>query len=373
MLDGGRWLKKQLKQTLKAKGVSHPLSMKDKEIIEAIRKETVTANRNNCTRTAAYFQYYRNNPEMHWSLLAHLVSRNAGWNMTDLKGEYLPVLLSGKEQVDFFVFLERGNWLIFQDAYPQLLLYQYSRQIGRPLFHLLAPLGISAFMLPFWEKFWDDGNSERITKALIVNEQMYIEERVVQNHQYMQTVTDKVMFKLQDILDFNHILFPYETPNQKKTKLIGGTVHHFSAVDARVFFGKSLYHTLFSVKSRLEQITAWSEAHVHSGSRSDYWPDLFSLVKETPPGKVHELLESPCRRKHKGPKIYSPPLEQAWEDWTHQEAEPGDWFRNLTTLRWMKAKTKELDEDIESSYCRTIEEVEMAVTAKNTFKREEEA
>lgn len=45
-----------------------------------------------------------------------MVSRNGGWNMTDLKGELLSHLLSESEQNDFFQFLERGNWLIFQDV-----------------------------------------------------------------------------------------------------------------------------------------------------------------------------------------------------------------------------------------------------------------
>ena len=49
-----------------------------------------------------------------------MVSRNGGWNMTDLKGDLYTRILS--ESINsYFFFLERGNWLIFQDVYPSIL------------------------------------------------------------------------------------------------------------------------------------------------------------------------------------------------------------------------------------------------------------
>lgn len=363
-----RPLKKELKAVWKAKPVV--LSEKENEIVDRIRKDTKQANQNNVTRTNAYFHYFSKHPEIDWALLAHLVSRNAGWNMTDLKGEYLPKLLTGKEKRDFFVFLERGNWLIFQDAYPQLLLYEASLHYGRPLFHLLDALRVSKFMRPFWDRFWKNGRSEELTKALIVNEQHYIEERVVRNHQYITTVTDKMMFKLQDVLAMNHILFPYVTPIQQKTKLVGGTVHHFSAVEERVYLGRSLYELLYGVRSRLNQIVQWCNTHPHTGSRKDFWPQLFNTVSETPPGQVHEMPVSPCRRQQSGPKIYSPLLTDAWEDWMHAAAEPGDWFSSVQVLDLMKKNTKELSGEIEPVYCRTLEEIELAVQAKFKISRD---
>ena len=67
-----------------------------------------------------------------------MVSRNGGWNMTDLKGGLLSRLLTKKEVESFFTFLERGNWLIFQDAYPQFLVYEESKKRGKNLFYLLS-------------------------------------------------------------------------------------------------------------------------------------------------------------------------------------------------------------------------------------------
>ncbi len=86
------------------------------------------------TRTRAYYQFYKRYPEIHWALLGHMVSRNGGWNMTDLKGDLYTKLLSEKDQFTFFSFLERGNWLIFQDVYPQFLLYEQSVKKSKNLF-----------------------------------------------------------------------------------------------------------------------------------------------------------------------------------------------------------------------------------------------
>ncbi|GGF13089.1 hypothetical protein GCM10010954_09750 [Halobacillus andaensis] len=370
MLKRTRQHIKQLKQSIAKSLTDHshpPLPPDEKRIIENIRKATAANNQNNITRTQAYFNFYQNHPEIHWALLAHLVSRNAGWNMTDLKGEYLPKLLTEQEQVDFFAFLERGNWLIFQDAYPQLLLYEESKKQKRPLFHLLDPLNISNFMKPFWENMWSNERNEELTIALIINEQQYIEERVIHNSLYKDTVLDTIMFKLQDVFDFNHILFPYTTPLQQKTKLVGGTVHHFSSVEDRITLGKGLYDLLFSVQSRLTQTVNWAEAHPHTGSRKDYWPDLFNDVKETAPGQVHELKSSPCSLQVKTARIYSPSLPSVWKDWKHDKAEPGDWCHNKKMLHFIKHPIKQLSGDIEKTYCETIEELEMAAFTKNTF------
>lgn len=44
------------------------------------------------------------NIEIHWALLGHMVSRNGGWNMTDLKGDLYTRILSEKDQFIFFSF-----------------------------------------------------------------------------------------------------------------------------------------------------------------------------------------------------------------------------------------------------------------------------
>ncbi|WP_340689503.1 DUF2515 family protein [Halobacillus kuroshimensis] len=355
-------LKKQLKNALKSSPPPQ-LDNKEKKLLETIRYKTKKANQNNVTRTKAYLDFFLIHPEIHWALLAHLVSRNAGWNMTDLKGTYLPKLLTAKEAVDFYMFLERGNWLIFQDAYPQLLLYEYSRKRGEPLWHLLPSLNVSAFMRPFWERFWESGCSEEITKALIVNEQHYIENRVLNNSLYMHTVMDKVMFKLQELMSMNHILFPYLTPVQKRIKLTGGTVHHFTSVNKRVSLGRSLYDLLYSIESRLESIILWAESRPHTGSRADYWPELFLMEGNS---STPVSSSSPCRGLGRN-KLFSPALTSAWDDWIHPHAEEGDWFTDCHVLRLLKKKPEKFSGEIEAACCQSLEEVHTAVQAKQTF------
>ncbi|MDP4162202.1 MAG: DUF2515 family protein, partial [Bacillota bacterium] len=79
-------LKKDLKNTSVKK---RTLTSDEHKLVNQIKEKTKKFNRNNLTRTKAYLDFYNNHPEIHWSFLAHMVSRNGGWNMTDLKGEFL--------------------------------------------------------------------------------------------------------------------------------------------------------------------------------------------------------------------------------------------------------------------------------------------
>lgn len=360
-------LKKKLKKKLSDPAPSNTPGPSEKELLARIKERTIALNKNNVTRTQAYLNFYLKNPEIHWAFLAHLVSRNAGWNMTDLKGEFIPRLLTGKEQVDFFVFLERGNWLIFQDAYPQLLLFEESKKRGKPLFHLLSYLNVSLFMEPFWQYYWEYKDKNIMTVALIINEQNYIEERVIHNHQYKNTVLDTVSFKLQDLFDMNQILFPYVTPIQNQPKVVGDTVHHFSSLSDRIRTGKILYQLLYSVESRYHSILDWAKTHAHTGSRGDYWPHIFHDVKETIPGAAHQPQARPCDPEGKSPRIYSPKLLQVWEDWIHNKAETGDWFKDMKVIRHFKDPLKHHKGDIIDNYCETIEKLELAALTKKVF------
>ncbi|MEH7482734.1 DUF2515 family protein, partial [Neobacillus drentensis] len=167
-------------------------------LLEQIKTETKEHNLNNVTRTKAYLDFYLHFPEIHWAFLGHMVSRNGGWNMTDLKGEFLTRLLSKKERETFFAFLERGNWLIFQDVYPQFLLYRESLKQHKPLFHLSSYLNISTFMETIWNHFWLHQETYILAIALIINEQSYLEKRVVQNPLFQKEVLNKFEFILQD-------------------------------------------------------------------------------------------------------------------------------------------------------------------------------
>ncbi|MFD0587900.1 DUF2515 domain-containing protein [Paenibacillus sp. GCM10027627] len=307
----------------------------EKMLIERIRTETAEANRNNVTRTEAYRNLYFRSPELHWALLAHLVSRNGGWNMTDLQGEWLPRLLSEDQRRDVFLFLERANALIFQDAYPQLLLYQWSRTFGRSLFHLLPAFGVSAFMKPVWKHFWRDGDSALLTAALIVNEQHYIEARVIQNEYFDKRVLHTLFFGLQSLLQLNGVFFPYGSGKEgcgSELQLAGLVMENFRDVGERIEFGKRLYAMLFGVPRVFDGARCFAAAVKHTGSRSDYASLLFEEVRHGAPKRIYEEKLLGGRLKPGASRIYSPPLQTAWKDRSVEPAEPGDWFGSVEEI-----------------------------------------
>ncbi|MFL6559679.1 MAG: DUF2515 family protein, partial [Bacillus sp. (in: firmicutes)] len=167
-------IREELKKKSKQAAVPSKLTKAEETLLQQIRTETEAQNLNNVTRTRAYLDFYLKYPEIHWAFLGHMVSRNGGWNMTDLKGEFLTRLLSKKERDTFFAFLERGNWLIFQDVYPQFLLYKESLKQNKPMFHLCSFLNVSTFMETIWNRFWLYQETYILAIALVINEQSYL-------------------------------------------------------------------------------------------------------------------------------------------------------------------------------------------------------
>ncbi len=379
-MDVRFFLKKKIKQTipleiikeLKMKSKSNTfkksnITVQEKELVQSIKEKTDELNRNNITRTKAYLDFFKQHPEIHWALLAHMVSRNSGWLMTDLKGDLLPKLLSEKEQRHFFLFLERGNWLIFQDIYPQLLLYKQSLQWKKNLFYLLPCLHVSAFMETMWNYFWKYGNHSLLTAAIIINEQNYLETHAVQKEHFQKTVLNTIGFKLYDFLRFNHIIFPfYKKGETEKPSLTGETVRHFDSLHERILLGKRLYSILFKEKSTWQNVLLWADKHPHTGSRKDYWKHLFHDINESIPGSVYHRRTEKCRLKKGAHPIYSPPLSFAWKDVNHLQVKEQDWFNDWTIFEYLEEE-KTADGEIYEEYCKTIEKMELAIIAKKTI------
>ncbi len=301
-------------------------------LVASIRLATSTANRNNATRAAAYLDFYKAHPEIEWALLAHLVSRNSGWSMTDLQGEWLPLLLEEERRIAFFMMLERSNWLIFHDAYAQLLLYAAMKERGQDLTELLAGLNVSRFMCDIWREFWRSADTVLLTHGLIVNEQQYIEQRVVQKPLYQERVLDTFAFQAQSLLSLNQVFFPYSRQGERYVRLCGLAVHRFGSVEQRINVGKALYKLLTEDPERFSQIKDWACTHPHTGSRADFWPHLFTTehtieqVSSYREKLAGSNLIDPVR------KIYSPPLAAAWADAEHPPADGVDWFRDVKWL-----------------------------------------
>ncbi|KEK21948.1 DUF2515 domain-containing protein [Bacillus gaemokensis] len=369
-----------VKNELKKKNkIKHPsiktckLTTEEKMLIYNIKEQTKQLNKNNVTRTRAYYQFYLRHPEIHWALLGHMVSRNGGWNMTDLKGDLYTRLLSESDQLTFFSFLERGNWLIFQDVYPQFLLYEQSIQKSKGLFHLLPHLNVSTFMETMWNHFWRTGNRYTLAIATIINEQSYLEKRVIQNTHFKKTVLNSVGFKLFDFFRFNHILFPfYEDETKQKILLLGDTMKHFTSLHERILLGKRLYSLLFRNELILSKVIDWAHDHPHTGSRKDYWPHLFSSVNESFSREFYKRRIKKCQLRKGANRLYSPALLYAWKDFKHEEVENEDWFSEWPIINYLIEKGEHINGKINDEYCKTLERIELAILAKkNVLLREE--
>ncbi|ULT59822.1 DUF2515 domain-containing protein [Neobacillus drentensis] len=374
LLDSFSDVKKELKNKLKKKSSGLPpcLSENDKQCIHHIREQTKQLNQNNVTRTQAYFQFYLQHPEIHWALLGHMVSRNVGWNMTDLKGELLTKLLPERDQKAFFSFLEHGSWLIFQDVFPQFLVYDLSVRSNQEMFHLLPFFHTSTFMETIWRYFWHSGDCYTLAIATVINEQSYLEKRLVQNNHFKKTVTGTVSFKMHDFLRLNNILFPYcAGEKEEKTSLAGATSRYFTSLHERILFGKKLYSLLFGRENILAGVLKWAHDHPHTGSRKDYWPDLYNDVNESFPRSLYKRRVKNCMLRKGALRLYSPPLKYAWPNTPHEEAESGDWFEDWHVLDYIHEEVS-LNGEILPNYCKTIETIELAVMAKEALLLREE-
>jgi hypothetical protein len=302
---------------------------KEKNIVAQITKETHAYNKNNITRTQAYYEFFTRNQEVHWSFLAHIVSRNGGYYMTDLKSSYLKDFLSDSQINRYFLFLERSNAFIFQDAFPQLLLYEYSKRIGKPLFHLLSAFHVSTFMQPFWTEFYLKKNSRGITVAMIINEQFMLEERVIKGIYQSTSLLQELPYKLQENLGFTTIFIPYKLSKKYRYRISGKTVREFEHVKKRVELGKELYQILFE-EQYISETIKFAHNQPHTGSRSDYWDFLFTKLENA------------------NEKLLSPALESVWEDVTHQYTNKVDWFqqKNMDVLSFFNELPEVTDYDL---------------------------
>ncbi|MFC4597046.1 DUF2515 family protein [Cohnella hongkongensis] len=310
------------------------LTEEDRALIARIRQETRSLNRNNVTRTAAYWDVYRAYPELHWAFLAHMVSRNGGWSMTDLKGEWLPRLLDERLSGAMFELLEACNALIFGDAYPQLRLYAESRSAGRSLFGLLPEFGVSRFMEPFWDRFLSDGNPVPLTEALVVNEQHFIQLRVVEDSYFRKNVLDSAAFRSQPYLQTNQIVIPLwrgeAAGGARPIRLAGRVLERFADLRERIEFGISLYGLLFGYPRVLRAATAFARHVPHSGSRADYWPHRFASRAYGKNGEFAGAAEAAGNSPW-----FSPVLAEAWPDKALPRSEERDWYRDREALAYI--------------------------------------
>ncbi|MGM0803598.1 MAG: DUF2515 family protein [Bacillota bacterium] len=282
------------------------LHSNSKELVQRIRADTKRFNKNNVTRTAAYLTFYNKHPEITWSFLAHMVSRNAGYFMSDLKGEFLPHILEETFLIKLYDMLEKGNSMIFEDAYPQLLLYEESKKRGISLFHLSSNFKISPFIEGVWEVYIRrEDQSFLLPVAQIINEQSHIEKSLVQTEEYKELL-NSFTYRLQEWLRLSQILFP--TWPLKHS--IGRNMNHFKDLDERISLGQNLYATLFQPQF-VKKIHSFANTFPHTGSRCDYDDDSFTAFNTSLEKFPKEKLS--FFKVKNNTKIYSPFLLDVWK------------------------------------------------------------
>ncbi|WP_152983687.1 DUF2515 family protein [Peribacillus muralis] len=289
-------------------------------LVKSIRTETAALNRNNITRTQAYFDFYHRNPEVHWAFLAHMVSRNGGYHMTDLKSSSMTQLLSQAERQKFFLFLERANSAIFADAFPQLLLYEQTKQKELRLKKYFPLFHISRFMAPIWEYFINEPHSPLLTTALIINEQRMIQERILNRTRHGEILL-RLDFQLQEFLGFTNVIFPYVNKQDGLRSLTGLTVERFANPRQRIETGKFLYELLFQHPSVFHGVEEFTNDVSHTGSRMDYWESIYSSDAFA-----------------KDDKVYSPLLQDAWADHTFFPTPSIDWYKKESFIEDLQSK-----------------------------------
>lgn len=252
------------------------IGWRKRDYIHYIISETNKHNVDNISRTKAYQHFYMTFPEIKWAFLASMVSRNAGWNMTDLWLSPFRKILSNSQRNKLFMTYERANWLIFSDAYPQLMVYQLSLYLNKPLFHLLPEFHVSRYMQNEWKCFWKHRDMQRLMVALIINEQNVIQRPVIKQDYFKYRVFLRPPYLLQDILLLNAIILP-----TKSKQVYGAFVHDFTNIDKRIALGKRIasimfhprvYHPLFEFARSVE----------HTGSRWDYERFFYMQTEKAP-------------------------------------------------------------------------------------------
>jgi peptidoglycan hydrolase-like protein with peptidoglycan-binding domain len=286
-------------------------------------------NLNNLTRTEFYSRYAARHPEVPWSLLASLVSRNAGYNFTDieryrmLSGLIPPLPFVGVSAQISLLFIERflesGNFLIFNDVFPQLLAYELAKEAFLDtgdsncqtlLLSLTRIAGVEAEVSLEWFNFFNMAVSEnffvgrsapstdprivRHSVGLISNEQNYLEHHLMDpvpgtplymDHPFMPvgktavTILTDVVFPVMARLKLTRLVFSSTPtgPAATASEIFQHFVGNFANVDDRIDTGRELYFGVFmAAAARRNGIDRFQKAVPHSASRVDYDSDHFT-------------------------------------------------------------------------------------------------
>lgn len=226
---------------------------------EDFLRERDERNRDNVARTMSYLELYAfardRGVELPWLLMAHLVSRNAGYLMTDL-GVALREpgnVFTDEATRELFWFLERANFLIFHDAWHHVL----HHLLGRT-----SRLGEETprFMRDAWRRYEEKPSERSLVLDLVCNEQNLIEMRVV-HHPRFDRARAMIAF-FEGIGREAPIVLP-----KTDARITVGT---FAKLERRIETGQRIFDTVLAPRAGRDEIFAWATAHAHTGSRGVY-------------------------------------------------------------------------------------------------------
>lgn len=265
-------------------------------ILEQWLSELEARNRDNIARTESYLELYewtRNHrEELPWLLMAHLVSRNAGYLMSDIAHH-----LEGKAGADpalaavmrtVFVLLERANWLIFHDAWHHVLHYLMGRN-GE-----LSSPRTPRFVIEAYARHAAAPCERRLALDLVHNEQNLIERRAV-HHPELIAGTGMI-----ELMESSGREAPLHLPVEGAPAI---TVGRFANLHRRIETGRRIFDEVLAERDKREALFLWAKANPHTGSRAVYGGAPGPTVREAWPvdrvrslwARVHAPMEEDPR------------------------------------------------------------------------------
>jgi hypothetical protein len=249
-------------------------------------------NLDNVSRTQSYLELYtytrEHGPELPWLLMAHLVSRNAGYTMTDLAraldDERTPREGPIREGIfNFMAMFERANYLIFYDAWFHVLHHLLGRSAELPVGR------VPAFVREAWSRYEaaaSRGVDAALERALVLdlvhNEQHFIERRVVHNPRFLAGMQLLTMMEASG--REKPLVFPVDGPPI--------CVGKFADLARRIATGAIIFDQILADRSQRDAAWAWAIQHPHTGARAVYGGRGERTLREAWPfERVRELFE----------------------------------------------------------------------------------
>jgi hypothetical protein len=217
-------------------------------------------NIDNVSRTASYLELYAQ-CRLPWLLMAHLVSRNAGYLMSDLARtrDHPKTLPSAQPMIlQTFHMLERANWLIFWDAWHHVNCHLLGREQTRA----------SPFMREAWKRYEASHDETALVYDLVQNEQTLIEHRVVHAPELMFA---RLLISMTELMGKDA---PLHFPGADVQIRVGW----FSSLDKRIEAGRRIFDEV--VCDQRDALFQWCCAHPHTGSRAVYGGRAGVTVRE---------------------------------------------------------------------------------------------